>query len=446
MNIWPLNKSNLNLEEAKGVCKKASIAVFVSLVITLLLIWFKEYLNKDSLFYVFVGEYKSIDLLLFALLGFSLLKFSRTGALLLVINWISSKIYFLYFIPLNYTGLRVFLITSLIFLYFFWRGLEGSFRYHRLRLEGDQNYRSHSKRSYFLWSPIVVVVMLSSLILVLQSVSIIKHMTVVNGDRLSSRDSAFLVEQGIVTPNEKIDFFYSDGIMSILEDGNLLTNMRLISYEKGEEDYEIYAEEIEKVSGFRVYKSERFFENTIVEIKTSDGSAFHLFLANDSNGDERFILELKRRLGQNKFNGEINNVDFENTIFYRNGNKYEWENHGQGAFTYSTGSKYVGEFKESNFHGQGTLTSKNGSKYVGEWKNDERHGQGTQTFGEGKWKGSKYVGEFKDGKLNGQGIFTYADGQKYVGEFKDGKQWNGIYYDENGKSIIRSVNGEKIKQ
>ena len=157
MNIWPLNKSNLNLEEAKGVCKKASIAVFVSLGITLLLIWFKEYLDKDSMFYVFVGEYSLIDLLLFALLGFSLLKFSRTGALLVVIYWISSKIYFLYFIPLNYTGLRAFLITSLIFLYFFWRGLEGSFRYHRLRHEADQNYRSHSKWSYVLWGPIVFI-------------------------------------------------------------------------------------------------------------------------------------------------------------------------------------------------------------------------------------------------------------------------------------------------
>ena len=94
-------------------------------------------------------------------------------------------------------------------------------------------------------------------------------MVVVNGDRLSSIDSAFLVEQGIVTPNEEIDFFYSDGMLSILEDGNLLTNMRLISYEKGEEDYEIYAEEIDKVSGFRVYKSESFLDNTIIEISAT---------------------------------------------------------------------------------------------------------------------------------------------------------------------------------
>ena len=73
----------------------------------------------------------------------------------------------------------------------------------------------------------------------------------------------------------------------------------------------------------------------------------------------------------------------------------------------------------------GTYTFASGDKYVGEWKDGKRNGQGTATFGpKSKWAGDKYVGEFKDNKRNGQGTYTFANGDKYVGEFKD-DHWNG---------------------
>ncbi|MDG2266285.1 MAG: peptidase C14, partial [Candidatus Marinimicrobia bacterium] len=87
---------------------------------------------------------------------------------------------------------------------------------------------------------------------------------------------------------------------------------------------------------------------------------------------------------------------------------------GQGTMTYSDGSKYVGEFKDSKRHGQGTYTHQNfkmaklnkilrnkpnneANKYVGEWKNDSMNGQGTYTYGiskDNKKYTSQYVGEF----------------------------------------------------
>ena len=52
-------------------------------------------------------------------------------------------------------------------------------------------------------------------------------------------------------------------------------------------------------------------------------------------------------------------------------------------YTWSDGSKYVGEFKEGKKNGQGTLTSPDGRKYVGEFKDGKQHGQGTETFPHG---------------------------------------------------------------
>ena len=39
-----------------------------------------------------------------------------------------------------------------------------------------------------------------------------------------------------------------------------------------------------------------------------------------------------------------------------------------GTFTFASGNKYVGEYKDGKKHGQGTLTSLNGDKYVYEFK------------------------------------------------------------------------------
>ncbi len=85
-----------------------------------------------------------------------------------------------------------------------------------------------------------------------------------------------------------------------------------------------------------------------------------------------------------------------------------------GTYTWASGNKYVGEFKDGKANGQGTYTWANGDKYVGEWKDNKLHGQGTFTFA----NGNKYVGEYKDNNMHGQGVETHHQYQ-YVGQFKD---------------------------
>ena len=126
------------------------------------------------------------------------------------------------------------------------------------------------------------------------------------------------------------------------------------------------------------------------------------------------------------------------TWTYPDGAKYVGEHkdgnkHGQGTYTHPNGEKYVGEFRDDKSNGQGTYTFPNGQKYVGEYKDDKKHGQGTYTFPSGE----KYVGEYKDDKKHGQGTYTFPSGEKYVGEHKDGKQ-NGLgtYTYRDGRKYI----------
>ena len=49
-----------------------------------------------------------------------------------------------------------------------------------------------------------------------------------------------------------------------------------------------------------------------------------------------------------------------------------------GTTTFTSGSKYVGEFRDGKADGQGTATYANGDKFVGEWRGDLRNGQGIE--------------------------------------------------------------------
>jgi hypothetical protein len=89
----------------------------------------------------------------------------------------------------------------------------------------------------------------------------------------------------------------------------------------------------------------------------------------------------------------------------------------QGTYFWTSGLKYVGDFKKGKPEGQGTYYWANGAKYVGEFKDGNYSGQGTLTFPNGE----KYVGEFKDGKYLGKGTYTYANGETATGQWYEGK-------------------------
>jgi len=117
----------------------------------------------------------------------------------------------------------------------------------------------------------------------------------------------------------------------------------------------------------------------------------------------------------------------------------------QEVFINSDGSSFIGYMMDGKPNGQGTLTFSDGRKYTGNWKDGEIHGQGKMTVP----NGSEYEGEWKDSRRHGQGVFTFrfmGNEFKYVGEFRNDKGWNIITYDQNGKVVGKTVNGEKIEQ
>ena len=105
-----------------------------------------------------------------------------------------------------------------------------------------------------------------------------------------------------------------------------------------------------------------------------------------------------------------------------------------GTYNFSSGNKYVGEFK-NDFRNtvRGFLPMQMEIKYVGEYKDDMRNGQGTYTYAGQilRWAGDKYVGEYKDGlRCTVRGLIPMPDGSQgsWYGAWENDKLKRTRYY------------------
>ncbi len=105
-----------------------------------------------------------------------------------------------------------------------------------------------------------------------------------------------LLEAGVLEPDEQIQFFYSAGFFSILEDGNLLTQKRVISYETAGGELLVASSPYSEIRELDVAYSDSFLEDTIITISTSSGDEFILFVSTEDGRDKEFVSVLESRL------------------------------------------------------------------------------------------------------------------------------------------------------
>jgi stage V sporulation protein K len=107
--------------------------------------------------------------------------------------------------------------------------------------------------------------------------------------------------------------------------------------------------------------------------------------------------------------------------------------HGHGAYYWSDGTSYEGEFHRGEVNGKGTLLSSNGEKYTGFFVNGIKQGKG-----ETSWpNGDSHVGYWRDGNLKGRGTYTWSNGIVF-----DGKFLNNL---RSGRAVTKFPEGSKYE-
>ena len=102
-----------------------------------------------------------------------------------------------------------------------------------------------------------------------------------------------LVEAGVLEPNERIQFFYSAGVFSILEFGTLLTENRVVSYETVNGELYIASSTYPEIQDLDVEYSDSF---VVLTISTLSGEEIILIVSAEDGRDKEFVSELQSRL------------------------------------------------------------------------------------------------------------------------------------------------------
>ncbi|WP_051311196.1 DUF3857 domain-containing transglutaminase family protein [Zooshikella ganghwensis] len=116
---------------------------------------------------------------------------------------------------------------------------------------------------------------------------------VIAGDQLWKKDLKFMHRNGLLRSDEKLLYFYSDGLFSFQEDGNAVTNQRVLSYWRDDLTQQLNVE----TAGFNDIINidvdrQLLKDNTIITVTRTDGSQFILFVSQKGRKDQFFTQKL----------------------------------------------------------------------------------------------------------------------------------------------------------
>ena len=305
----------MNKERAIKASKHGAVAAFISAGVTFALASFAILTNAEGQFSYWKDPLFYVNVILAVLLGFFMLRQSRAAAVSMFAYFLLSKIS--YTIE---TGTITGITTSLIFLYFFGKAIQGSFIYHKIRKEEDSNYKIGSKWAYYVFIPIGGIILVFYVYGILSITGIVPPTEVITGSKLTSKHISMLSEKGIINQNEKIEYFYSEGVLSILEGGSILTDNRVIVYEKEGVELKVYDILLQDIVSIDQLQQGSQFSDSIYEVQPFfDDTAIRLILSTENRGDIKFVEELKKKAANHsKYYSASKIESYEPSVIFRN--------------------------------------------------------------------------------------------------------------------------------
>jgi len=162
-------------------------------------------------------------------------------------------------------------------------------------------YAAHKKPSIWLWIIISPVILLITGLAALGSLSVIgvvPSTEVLPGNKVPKHQVEKLIEHEILFETEKIEYFYSEGFLSILEGGNILTQDTVISYTRdGDDALSISDIAIKDIESIDIKEEGDFWTDAIYEIhETGSDDWLQLWLSVENDGHLKFMNALEQKM------------------------------------------------------------------------------------------------------------------------------------------------------
>ena len=122
----------------------------------------------------------------------------------------------------------------------------------------------------------------------------------VAGEDLPDRVVAMLREEGVLEPEEQVLYYDSGGLLDYMEDGNLCTDRRVISYWTEEGELYVEAAAYADIVDLEVEPAEGWMFDATFRVELANGDEITLFVAGEDDGDAAFEAALRRAWGRGR--------------------------------------------------------------------------------------------------------------------------------------------------
>jgi len=163
------------------------------------------------------------------------------------------------------------------------------------KVNGKDSDASRYNSKWNIQSIVAIILYLPLLgFVIAQETPLIPSDSVVSQNDIMQHDMKYLYRQDVVSANETIHYFYSDGFLSIRDDGNGVTDEHVFSYWQDDNDgLQIEKSAFKDIKNIKVKHADKKDEDTIITIIRFDDSNFELFVSSIKKGDILFIDKLK---------------------------------------------------------------------------------------------------------------------------------------------------------
>lgn len=283
----------MNREEAIKATKNGAIAACISGGLTLAIVLFAIYSNASNKLGIWNDPSNFFDIVLIFGCAYGIYKKSRFAAVLLFAYFILAKI----FIGIE-AGKASGIGIALVFLYFFGKAIQGAFSFHKIESSENPNHKTTPKWAYYAGVPTLIIFIALIGFGLMTITGVMPATEVQSSVDISQKDKDTLISNNIITRDDNIQYFYSDGLTSILEGGSVLTEDRVILYQPDEKQelqvYEIYFDDVASVE---LIQMGNLMNDSVYRVKSHQPDVwFQLALSAEKRGDVVFIEALRSKI------------------------------------------------------------------------------------------------------------------------------------------------------
>ena len=280
----------MNKTEAVKATRNGAIAACISAALTLIVVLIAVGSDAGGKLAVWNDPWNILDVVFILACAFGMYRKSRTASVLIFVYFLASKA-IIAIESQSYGSIG----PALIFLYFYGRAIQGSFTFHKLEKQENPNYKSTTKWAYIIGVPSVLLVGVLMGFALISTLGVIPSTRVQMGNEMKADDISALRQRGIISGQENVKYFYSQGLSSILEGGNILTQDRVILYLTDEQrELQIYELPLNEITDVALESQGDALNDSVYRVSTRDPERWlKLFLSTEQKGDLKFIAALR---------------------------------------------------------------------------------------------------------------------------------------------------------